>query len=403
MKEKKKHILFIVENNAVPHDIRVWREAKAARDANFDVSIISPVSKKCHQLFECIEKIRIYRHPTFRDMEGVGGQLLEYLNAFFWEMLLSVCVYIKRPFHIIHMANPPDNLFLIGLAFKILGVKLIFDHHDLSPELYFCKYKSRKFLIVKILRALEMYSCRTADVIISTNHSFKTHVIERYSVNPKKVFVVRNDPEVDFHQQSEDINVPSDHDRCKLVYVGAINVQDGVDLLIEIIRILVSDIGEKCIECKIIGDGEHLSQIKRLVTEYKLDNFFEFTGYIYDRELLNQYIKEADICLETAPDTEGNRKSTFIKIMEYMMWSKPIVAFDLPETRVSVNGSALLIEPGKLTVFANAIKHLMDNPEDRVNLGMSARRRIEEVLNWEVSRRELLKAYNFITDQIGSC
>jgi len=32
--------------------------------------------------------------------------------------------------------NPPDNIFLVALPYKLLGIKYIFDHHDANPELY---------------------------------------------------------------------------------------------------------------------------------------------------------------------------------------------------------------------------------------------------------------------------
>lgn len=42
----KKHILFIVENNSFPKDVRVRNEAIAAFEYGYDVSVICPVNKK---------------------------------------------------------------------------------------------------------------------------------------------------------------------------------------------------------------------------------------------------------------------------------------------------------------------------------------------------------------------
>jgi hypothetical protein len=62
---KKKHVLFIVENNSVPSDVRVWPESLAVRDFGFVVSVICPRSKSSSKSVEVIQGIKIYRHPTF--------------------------------------------------------------------------------------------------------------------------------------------------------------------------------------------------------------------------------------------------------------------------------------------------------------------------------------------------
>jgi len=151
---KKKHILFIVENNPVPHDVRVWAEARAAKEFGYEVSVISPKNVKANKSYEKIEGIDIYRHYTPFEADGKYAFLVEYANALFWEMLLSFWIFIRKPFHVIHSANPPDHVFLIAILYKILGVKYIFDHHDICPENYAAKF-SRKDLFYKVLMIME--------------------------------------------------------------------------------------------------------------------------------------------------------------------------------------------------------------------------------------------------------
>ncbi|NIO22179.1 MAG: glycosyltransferase, partial [Candidatus Aenigmarchaeota archaeon] len=83
--------------------------------------------------------------------------------------------------------------------------------------------------------------------------------------------------------------------------------------------------------CYIVGDGQSLPVLKKTASELNLENFVEFKGYIYDREKIREYLDLADVCVEPAPDNDLNRHSTFIKVMEYMASTKPIVAFDLKE------------------------------------------------------------------------
>jgi len=394
-------ILFIVENNTVPPDIRVWREALTIQKAGYTVTVISPKKASYSKYYEIIDNIEIYRHPSFESKGGKIYQVLEYANALIWELLICVRLMFGKRFEIIHGANPPDHLFLIASLFKIFGVKFIFDHHDLAPELYLCKFGSGKNLIHRLLRLMEKLSCHTANVIISTNQSYKGHIISKYKINPKKIFVVRNDPEIPNLEKTIERTLQKNSSIIKLLYVGSINKQDGVDLLIRALHILVSQINQSQIHCTVVGDGDDLTHIKTLCTELGIDPYLNFTGYIYDRKVVHDFIEDADICLETAPYNEVNAKSTFIKIMEYMAAGKPIVAFDLDETRYSAQNSALLVEQGNLKAFAEAIQKLILKPDLREKLGKAGQTRIIEELNWTNASRELLAAYQYVSSPGG--
>ena len=129
-----------------------------------------------------------------------------------------------------------------------------------------------------------------------------------------------------------------------------------------------------------------------MVKESGLDGIVEFPGYIYDRQRL-EYFREADVCLEPAPDNPLNRHSTFIKIIEYMAAGKPVVAFDLTETRFSTSALARLVPPGDVEAFARAVKSLIDDEEMRKALGKKASERVVNELNWGSSSLNLHTAY----------
>lgn len=399
LKKSDAHILFIVENNAVPTDIRVWREAKTARQAGYDVSVISPVDKKHFKKYEVREGIKIYRHPVRNLKGGKLNQIVEYANAFFWEAILCFGLFFKSRFDIIHGANPPDHLFALAFIFRIFGVKYIFDHHDLSPELYMQKFGTNRNAVYSLLKIMEKLSCLSAHIVISTNESYKKHIVENYKVPQGKIYIVRNDPELPEPEESAKQKRNAHDQVSRIIYVGSINPQDGVDMVIRVMHILVNEYFQKNVQCLIVGDGACLSEIRDLCTKLGMDPYISFAGYIYDRDRLKAYLKEADICLETAPCNELNRKSTFIKLMEYMAAGKPIVAFDLDETRFTVQDSALLVQPEDLHAYAKAICGLIQEPSTRKELGDKGKRRIIEELNWGRASRQLLNAYESLTLQ----
>lgn len=387
-----KHILFVVENNEVIGDIRVLSEARAAKKFGYQVSVICPVSEKYAARYEQIGGVDIYRHPVRKKKGGKLGFLLEYMQALFWEIYYSICIYIKKPFHAIHGANPPDLIVVVALLFKPFGVKYIYDLHDLAPELFITKFGGRKKMIYWVLFLLEKISCKCSDVIVTTNNSYKQIVAARHDIHPDKIKIVRNDPHVDFFETSGRLNRKANR-KVHILYLGSINSQDGVDGLLYALDCLVSRLAESNFICSIVGDGESLPAVKALSADLRLDAHVQFPGFVYDREIIQGFLDTADICVEPAPDNALNRHSTFIKIMEYMAAKKPIVAFDLKETVFSTGGDACLVKSGDIVGFARAIKTLIDQPKWRKQLGNDGFKRIKDDLNWQKAEANLKRAY----------
>lgn len=392
----RKHILFIVENDTVPHDTRVWREALVAKNMGYKISIISPKQKIYSKPYEKIENIEIYRHPIINNVSLGLGYIIEYLNALFWEFTLCLKIFFKKPFTVIHSANPPDHIFLLALVFRPFGVKFIFDHHDLAPELYLCKFGGKRDIFFRCLNLMERLSCKLADAIVTTNISYKKLVIKKHHIDPGKIFVVRNDPIVEEFSPTNQPRPKGDKIGNNLLYLGSINVQDGVDKLVRIMHILVRELHHEQVRCTIVGDGDGLEFAKQISNELGINDYIKFAGYIYDRKIIQDYIEKADICIEPAPDNEVNRHSTFIKIMEYMSAGKPIVGFNLEESRESVGNAAVLVQPGDLYQFAVAIENLIVNPFEQKRLGKEAQNRIIKTLNWTNASKTLIEAYNFL-------
>ena len=178
-----------------------------------------------------------------------------------------------------------------------------------------------------------------------------------------------------------------------MLFLGSINPQDGVDVLLQIIHHLVYVLARRNFICLIIGDGDYLDSAKHLSRELNLLEYVDFKGKITDREILKQYLASADIGIEPAPLNEANKYSTFIKVMEYMAAGKPVVAFDLVETRYSVARAALLVPPRDHEGFAHAIVKLLDTALLREKLGKAGSERIEKEMNWEKEASKLTEAY----------
>ncbi len=385
----KRKVLIIVENQSVPPDPRVWREALSLHSNGYEVTILCPRGEGT-QGYQVIDGIRIYRHPMPKEGSTVYGYLWEYSWALFWEFLFTCWIYVRHGFHVIQGCNPPDDIFLVALPFKLLGAKYIFDHHDADPELYLSKYDKKGFLY-KVLLWLEKQTYRFSDVVIATNYSYKDLAITRGGLASDDVFVVRNGPVETLKVVPA---IPAlKHGKPYLVgYVGYMNIQDGLDILLDV-ALHIKNLGRRDIHFTCVGGGPELAGLRKMTQEMNLSDMVNFTGRIPDQELF-EILSTADVCVNPDRPCLMNDISTMIKIMEYMALGKPIVQFDSKEGRFSANEASLYAnKEDSVNDFASKILWLLEKPEERRRMGEFGRRRVEEELAWKYSVQNLLAAY----------
>jgi len=389
-----KHILFIVENNSVPFDMRVWNEARAAREFGYDVTVICPSDARKKDSRSLIDGIRILRHPQVPEGSGKASLILEYLNATFWECLLSLRVFATHPFHVIHGANPPDHVFLVAAPFKLFGVKYLFDHHDIAPENYEAKF-GKKGALHRLLLLMERLTFKSSDLVISTNESYKKIAMGRGGKRSEEIFVVRNGPDIE--RMPETLPDPKLREgfRYLVGYVGVLGQQEGIDNLLQAVDHIVRERKRTDIKFIIVGSGPHLKSLIKQSRDLGLETYVQFTGYVPDR-VLHAVLASSDVCVNPEFGNEFTDKSTMIKIMEYMMFAKPIVQFHTTEGEVSAGESAVYIRENSVPRFAAAILDLLDDPEQRAKMGAWGRRRIDERLGWARQKQQLADAYRTI-------
>jgi glycosyltransferase involved in cell wall biosynthesis len=387
----KKKILIIVENIPVPFDTRVWKEATSLQTAGYEVTVICPRAKGCSTPYELLEGVHIYRHPTAKEGNSPFGYLFEYGYALFWEFLYTLWVFFRRGFQVLQGCNPPDDIFLVALPYKLFGVKYIFDHHDASPELYLSKYeKQGAFYKIQVL--LEKLTYRVADVVMATNCSYKDLAITRGGLAPEDVFVVRNGPDIETFKPVAP-NPTLKYGRPFLVgYVGTMSIQEGLDILLDVAQ-YIKNMGRNDIHFTCIGGGPGLPTLRQMVVDKNLQDTVNFTGRVSDADLL-EILSTADVCVNPDKPCEMNDISTMIKIMEYMALGKPIVQFDLKEGKFSAQGASLYSDTkNQVPDFAKNILWLIDHPEERKRMGEFGRKRVENEISWKYSVENLLAAY----------
>jgi len=383
---------MLLENLPYPQDHRVFREASALTAAGYRVSVICPRGKG-QPAFENVRGVQTYRYWAPRQANGLLGYIWEYGYSMAATFLLSLVISFKQGFDVVHAHNPPDTFVFIAAFYKLFGKRFVFDHHDLSPEMYRARFPDGgSRFVYRVLVWLEKLTCRLADQVIATNESYKKVEMERGAVPERRISVVRNGLEVPSGRRVEPDPVLRRKARTIIGFVGVMGFQDGVDCFLRALRHLVFDLGRTDFYAVIIGTGDAWAGLKTMATELALDKYVWFTGRVSDEDLL-RYLSAADICVDPDPSNPFNDRSTMIKVMEYMALAKPIVAFDLPEHRFTAQQAALYVKPNDELAFARALAELMDEPLRRQLMGAFGEHRIRTALAWRFSVPKLLDAY----------
>ena len=383
-----KHILVVIENLPAPFDRRVWQEATTLKENGAKVSIICPKMKGYDKSYEKIDDIEIYRHPL-REGKGALGYLVEYSQAIFWEFFLSFKIFFKNRFDVIHGCNPPDLIFLTAIVFKLFGVKYVFDHHDINPELYISKFEKKGFFY-KMMLLFEELTFKVADFSIATNESYKKIAIERGGMDQNKVQVVRSGPKLDRLKLQAPIEKLKKGKKFLIGYIGVIGEQEGLDLLLESAKYILTKRDD--IHYGIVGGGTHLNEIKSLCEKMELSNHFDFYGRVDDQTMID-VLNTADVCVNPDKPTAMNDLSTMNKIMEYMALKKPIVQYTLKEGQFSSKEASLYAKNTDPIDFAEKILQLLDDEELRDKMSNLGYERVKNELSWDYESKKLVDFY----------
>jgi glycosyltransferase involved in cell wall biosynthesis len=382
-------VLILLQNESLPADRHVWNECRALTGAGYEVAVISPIGEgRDSEPYEEIEGVAIHRYRPRRAEESTVEYALEYLAALRDMRRLARRLSRERPFDAVHACSPPDFLLLAALGLRRQGARFVFDHHDLTPELYETRFGGG--LVQRATLLAEQVAFRAADVVLSVNDSYRRVAIERGRRDPADVAVVRTGPDLSrFERRPPDPELKRGKPHL-LSYVGVMGPQDGVD---QALRSLAA-LAERRRDWRAIfmGDGEVVEEMRGLAAELGIADVVEFTGWV-EHDTIATVLSTSDVCLAPDPKNPLNDLCSMVKISEYMAMARPIVSFDLAESRVAAGDAALFAVPGDFEGFAELVSRLLDSPEERERLGRAGRLRAEQVLAWEHQERSLLAAY----------
>ncbi len=386
-------VLIIVENLPVPLDRRVWQEACALRDAGHEVTVICPQMRGYVQAEEVLDGIQIYRHWISDEARGIRGFIFEYASALWGEMRCAWKAWRRGGFDVIHLCNPPDLLFLVALPYKLFGhVKVIFDVHDLWPEMFEAKF-GRRGPLYWAVRLAERCTLALADAVMATNQSVLAAVKQRGHKKDDEVFIVRTAPSSSMNTDAPVDDALKSGKKHLVGYIGVMGNADGVQYLIEAAWHIVKTRGREDVHFLLMGSGPEHAELVKLRDSLGLANCIDMPGRV-SNEYLFTGLQTMDLGVACDPINDYNDHCTMNKTLEYMAFSKAQVLFGTREGRFSAGDAALYVMENSAEKLGDAILELLDDPARREQMGRLGRQRLTTELSWERSVQELLKTYD---------
>ncbi len=389
-------IVILVENLPVPPDRRVWQEATTLARSGHSVTVICPKGKGYESSRETIDGVDILRYAC-PEARGFAGYLREYAVAIASMTALCWRVFLRNGIDVIHACNPPDLLFLVAAPFKLFGIRFVFDQHDLGPELYAVKF-GEGGLVYRLMCGLERMTYRLADHVIAPNSVFRRIAIERGGKRPDAVDVVMSSPRL-----AVDMDVPPDPAlkrgrRHAVMYVGIMGSQDGVDLLLAAAAELVHGQGRQDVQFLLVGDGPERPALMLEAARLDLEEHVTFLGFLTGRDLWRVF-RTVDIGVCPDPKNAFNDHLTMCKLLEYMAFGLPCVAFDLAVSVEMVGDAGRFATSNDPALLARHVAELLDDPAARSALGGAGRTRFLQHLSWDMQAQSLVRAYDHVVAQ----
>jgi glycosyltransferase involved in cell wall biosynthesis len=387
---KKHRVLVVIQNISYTHDTRMRQIVESLVRDGFEVDVLCPrMAGDPRQARRGGAEVRFFRMPAGGD--GTVSILGEYAYSMAVLAVLVPWLTVRRRIGVVHVCVPPHVVFPLLRLLRVLKRTVVVDQHDLMPELFELRYGHRAGWLRRLVRVSERHALAAADSVIVTNQTAARRALERCSVDPSRLVVVRSSSAV----ETPNPPPPRPDGGILVGFVGNVAPQDGVEQLVRAAAYVRLTKGRRDVRFVVVGDGSALPGARRLAAELRVADAVRFTGRL-PHEAALRHMAECDVCVQPDERNAFNETCTMLKALEYMALGKPVVAGDLAETRVSCGDAALYAADGSAEEVGDLILRLADDEQLRTRLGAEGRRRVEGELSWAHGEAALLDLYRRI-------
>jgi glycosyltransferase involved in cell wall biosynthesis len=378
---------------------RVQREARAARDAGFHVTVLA-LRAPGEARKEQVDGISV-RRLSVRHVRGgsFGRMMWEYLSFCLLASVWLALRAVRRPFQIVHVHNPPDFLVLAGLIPRWRGSRLVLDIHDLSSHIFAARFRGALGAIVsRMLIWIERLACRAADAVVTVHEPYRDELVRR-GVSASRITVVMNSvDQVVLDRARHGSSIAPSSRGFRVAYHGTLTWWYGADAVIQALARLVEDGVDA--EALLVGAGDAVPHLIEEVRSADLEERVVMSGrYLPIEDALASIVGSACGVIPNRPSLI-NRFALSSKLFEYIALGIPVVVARLETLAAHFSEDEVtFFEPGNVADLHRALRWVHDHSDEAGAKAQRARIRADEY-SWSENRGRLHGLYHDLTGEV---
>ena len=370
--------------NEMRADARVDREASVLAASGNDVDVVA---------------LRSHGLPEMERRSGyVIRRVADYSRAAWTRPAAKIFQMRKRTATIVRCvaslapdvvhAHDTDALAPACAAARATSAVLVYDAHELFPDMAGPSGRGRPLLVRSYWRSLERRLVPCADSVITVGDGLAEELARRYGI---EAVVIRNAAPLQPLQRggrlrrelgiAEDVPI--------VLYQGVLNAGRALDRLV---RVVASVPGAVLV---LQGSGSEEGKLREIVAAHGLADRVRLTGHV-PQETLHEYACGADVGVVIYEATSlNNYYAAPNKLYAYLMAGLPIAASDFPGLREVVVDEevGIVFDPADEASIAESIRSLLSDPDSLEEMSARARQLAETRYNWQMESRKLIDLY----------
>ena len=362
-----------------PGEQRVEAEVRAAIAAGFDVDILT-TRRPGEDAESEVEGARVIRLPIeHRRGMGLAAVLREYVGFTLVATYRAARLAWRHRYGVVQVHNPPDFLVVAALVPRLLGAKMVFDVHDLGPDMFMMRFENAPGGVTdRALRVVERWAARLSDAVLTVHEPYRQE-LENRGVAKHKITVVMNS--LDERLLPSDTEPEEQPGAFRIVYHGTVTPHYGVGLLVEAAARVRTSYSGLIVE--IYGEGDAVPKITARVRELGLEEVVRIHPVFLAQDEVLRKVQFASVGVVPNLPIALNRFALSTKLLEYVALGIPVVSADLPTIRYHFSEDEILFfRAGDAASLACALEQVAADPEAAARRASAARARYAEY-RWE--------------------
>jgi glycosyltransferase involved in cell wall biosynthesis len=279
---------------------------------------------------EYIDGVHVLRSfVSAKPMTSKVRRLIMYLS-FPIGALANIFIFNRRKFNgnydVILATTGPLFAPVIGMLLaKAKKLPFVLEIRDLTYKQILATNFSNKGIGYSVIRWLELYLCKKADLIVTVTNGFKDDLIEE-GIDKDKIAVIPNGIEVgklkrDQDFVGEELAYSGSSEEIVISYFGTIGVSQELSLVVDIARIIQQS--NTKIRFLFIGEGADKERLITYAKERKVNNIAFLSG-MPEKEL-ERYYNISDYCLVVLKNNKFFKNTIPSKVFQIMGRKKPVI------------------------------------------------------------------------------